>query len=317
MAAHDLSKPLYALSEAMNNYLILFKFGNPGLFGLPDGDATVMMSANSSESDSDVINMRSGHIIAYGAFSRYREPGDALTFACELGIGTLSVNDNFFRVSIPARDKRSALQQATSLIDEISRFLCVEYGCLFPYQVLQVDSPDGEVDSQLTPGSLQLLRVTFYDLDKLRISIQEAANRAGLGDEKLSKALLYHEHAVLLYSLQSQLPHGSPHQSYVITSAYMHIWKSVTVILGDPANTNDRRDYQRRFRKYGLKRGYWEEKVKSILNIRNSDDVAHYTLDNEAHERVKRSIGSAIKVSKEVMHAYSVFLGRTRDGGLT
>jgi hypothetical protein len=301
----------------MNNYLILFKFGNPGLFGLPDGDTTVMMSANSPESHSDVIDMRSGHIIAYGAFSRYREPSAALTVACELGIGALSVNDNFFRVSISASDKQSALKQATSLIDELSRFLCVEYGCLFPYQVLQVDSPDGEVDSQLTPGRVQLLRATFYDLDKLKKTIQEAANRAGLGDEKLSKSLLYHEHAVLLYSLQSQLPHGSPHQSYVVTSAYMHVWKSITVILGDPANTNDRRDYQSRFRKYGLQRGYWEEKVKPILNIRNSDDVAHYTLDDEAHERVKSSIGFAIEVSKEVIHAYSAFLRRSRDDGLT
>ncbi|WP_144036933.1 hypothetical protein [Synechococcus sp. MW101C3] len=297
----------------MNDYWIIFKFGNPGLFGLPDGDTTVMKSTNSAESHSDAIDMRSGHIIAYGAFSRYREPIDALTVTCELGTGVLSVNDNFFRVSIPASDKKSALRQAVTLIDEISRFLCVEYGCLFPYQILQVDCPDGEVDSQLTPSSLPLLRVTFYDLDKLKTSILQAANRSGLDDEKLSKALLYHEHAVLLYSLQSQLPYGSPHQSYVITSAYMHIWKSITVLLGDPANANDRRDYQSRSKKYGLKGGYWEEKVKPILNIRNSDDVAHYTLNDEAHERVKSSIGSAIEVSKEVIHAYSAFLRRSMD----
>lgn len=300
----------------MNHYWILFKLGNPGLFGLPDGDTTVMRSANSAESHSDTIDIFSGHIIAYGAFSRYREPTDALNVACELGAGSLSVNDNFFRVSIPASDKKSALRQATSLIDEISRFLCVEYGCLFPYQILQIDSPDGEVDSQLVPSRLPLLRVTFYDLDKLKAAIQQAANRSGLDDDKLSKALLYHEHAVLLYSLQSQLPHGSPHQSYVITSAYMHIWKSISVILGDPAKRNDRRDYQSRAKKYGLKGGYWEERVKPILAIRNSDDVAHYTLDDEAHERVRSSIGPAIEVSKEVIHAYSAFLRWPMGDGL-
>lgn len=300
----------------MNTYLILYKFGNPGVFGLPDGDMTVMKSANSHESYSDTIDIRSGHVVAYGAFSSYREPCDALTMVCELGDGSLSVRDNFFRVSIPARDKQSALQQATSLIDEISRFLCVEYGCLFPYQILQVDSPDGEVDTQVTPSLLPLLEVTFYDLNKLKASIKEAAGRSGLDDDKLSKAVLYHEHAVLLYSLQSRLPHGSPHQSYVTASAYMHLWKSITVILGDPANTNDRRDYQSRFRRYGLRKGYWEEKVKPILNIRNSDDVAHYTLDSEALDRVKSSIGSAMEVSKEVIHAYSAFLEGSMDDGL-
>lgn len=289
----------------MPTYTLLFRVGPPGLFGLPDGQKMVVDSETGSAGTGPVIDTRTGNVVSYGQLSRFRAPDEALALDCPLGQGSLSVVDNLFRLRVDADDQRKAIELGTSLLDQLVRLLSVEYGGLFPYETLQIESDTGVLQVRPGPRHLVLFEGTIYSISGLRDTILEAASLGSLSDDTLSQALVYHEHAQWLFSLRAGLPLLSPHFAYVVTSAYLHLWKTITAILGDPAKD---RDYQSRYRTYGLSKNFWADRVKPIRDVRNDQDVAHYSLELDAIERVERSFGDAHEVCKVVIRAYSKYL---------
>mgnify|MGYP000924420401 CR=1 FL=1 len=289
----------------MGKYTILFRVGPPGVFGLPDGSRIVVDSETGQEGTGPVIDTRSGTVVSYGQLPRYRTADEALALECSLGPGILSVSDNLFRLTLDAESRREAVERGTALLDQLVRMLSVERGGLYPYETLQVESETGELE--VAPDPRQLIRgeVTIYSIGGLKEQILSAAAVGVLDDETLSVALVYHEHAHWLFSLRLRLPMLSPHFGYVITSAYLHLWKTITTILGDPSKD---RDYQRRFVEYGLPKDFWASRVKPLQDVRNNYDVAHYSLDPEAIRSVEKSFGQAHAVCKTVVHAYTQYL---------
>jgi hypothetical protein len=289
----------------VSSYTLLFRVGPPGLFGLPDGSRVVVDAETGREGTGPAIDTRSGHVVSYGQLSRFRTPDEAVALQCSLGSGTLQVSDNLFQLSLEAASQREAVQEGTALLDQLVRILGVEYGVLFPYETLQVESDSGELEVAPGPRQIMLMEGTIYSLDSLRERILAAAALSVIEDDTLSRALVYHEHAHWLFSLRSGLPMLSPHFAYVMTSAYLHLWKTITTILGDPAKD---RDHQRRFRKYGLPKGFWNDQVKPLQDVRNDNDVAHYSLDPEAIKTAELSFGRAHEVCKTVIRAYTGYL---------
>ena len=66
-------------------------------------------------------------------------------------------------------------------------------------------------------------------------------------------------------------------RAQLVSEAILNFYKSVSVILGDPSAGD--RDWQRRYRKFGLSDEFFKTEVEWLRkDIRNHGDVAHYRL---------------------------------------
>jgi hypothetical protein len=152
---------------------------------------------------------------------------------------------------------------------------------------------------------VQLVRATIYSLDGLEKNVRAAVTRCSTEDERLTKALLYYEHARFLFRMCEYAGFFSPHFSFLLTSAYLNLWKAITLILGEPGTDLD---YQSRFRSFELPKNYWRDEVQPLAEVRNAFDVAHYSMDSAAIERVETSFGKAEQLCRTVLRAYADYL---------
>lgn len=79
------------------------------------------------------------------------------------------------------------------------------------------------------------------------------------------------------------------------------MFKALTAIVGDPSSD---RDYQSRCRKLGLPKTFWQEKAKPLYDIRNDDDVAHYTHTLPEPGAFLGRFSQAVAVFRESLTAY-------------
>ncbi len=289
-------------------FTLLFQVGPPGLFGLPNGDKLVIGSEAGRQGIGNTLDTKTGNIVGYGTLSQYRREDEALRLECNIGGAQLSVNDNFFRLKVMAASRAEALRIGTTLFERLVRFLGIEYGGLFFYETLQIASEDGEVEARPGPKQFQLFEGTIYNLKQLAEKIRQAATFSRLDDDRVTKALIYHEHAQFLFAMRPRLSMFCPHFSYLLTSAYLHLWKAITVILGEPGTDAD---YQRRYQTYGLPKNFWMDELKPLQDVRNRFDVAHYSMDAEAVQQVEGFFGRANQVCQTVIKAYVAHLLRT------
>jgi hypothetical protein len=140
--------------------------------------------------------------------------------------------------------------------------------------------------------------------------IATAAASSQLDDPRLSKSLMYREHAAFLFETRLRVGFFTPHFSFLLTSAYLNMWKAITTILGDPSIDSD---YQSRFLNFGLPKGYWDGHVRPLKKIRGDVDVAHYSLETDTIPIVEGAFGAAGQVCKAVLKAYVVHLNSTND----
>jgi hypothetical protein len=77
--------------------------------------------------------------------------------------------------------------------------------------------------------------------------------------------------------------------------------------LGEPCVDSD---YQNRFLRFGLTKGYWQDRVRPLQDVRNDFDVAHYSLSPGDIERVEKSFAVAGTVCREVLQAYVKYLDK-------
>ena len=157
------------------------------------------------------------------------------------------------------------------------------------------------------------MRATVFNTEQLVVHMATAASATHLDDRRLSKALMYREHAAFLFEARTRVGFFTHHFSFLLTSAYLNMWKAITTILGDPSID---RDYQSRFRTFALPDGYWDDHVKPLKQVRDDVDVAHYSLEPDTITRVEESFGSAGQVCKVVLNAYIAHLLSTPDAAV-
>ena len=257
------------------------------------------------------LDSRSGNFVAYGTLSEYRQDDEAIRLQVEAGDAFISARDNFFTVAVNAQSQSVGLRLGTSAFEQFLRLLAVEHGDLFEYELLQIESDDGQVTVRPAPRAFQLARITAYNTGGLAANMMAAAKRCSVDDDRLTKSLLYYEHAQFLYRLREPVGIFSPHFSFLLTSAFLQVWKGIATIVGEPGTDSD---YQRRFTQYGLPENYWQDVLRPLADVRNDFDVAHYSLDQSAIERVEVAFGKAQNVCRAVIKAYSDYLLRNEQG---
>ncbi len=290
----------------MKTFTLLIKVGPPSLFGLPQDGMTVLNGKLGGKFQGPSLDSKSGHFVSYGRLSEYRRDEDAVRFSGKIAGLLLTVRDNFFSLQVDANDRGAALRLGVDRFECFLRLLSLEYGNAFSYEVLQIESADG--DLEVNPGHqmVELMRATMFNTEQLVQHIGTAAASAQLDDPRLSKALMYREHAAFLFEGRMRVGFFSPHFSFVLTSAYLNMWKAITTILGDPSIDSD---YQSRFQKFGLPKGYWDDNVKPLKKIRDEVDVAHYSLETDTIQILDGAFGAAGQVCKVVIKAYVAHLG--------
>lgn len=146
------------------------------------------------------------------------------------------------------------------------------------------------------------MSVTLYNLDEAKVAVTRGFGRSLTEDGRLDKALLYYEHALFLYNARGHAPIQSAHEQMLVASAFLNLWKSISSILGEPGSD---RDYQSRYRQFGLPSDFWSAQVEPLYRIRNEEDVAHYSLRPTSDSTLEKSFGSAAKVCQQVLASYS------------
>jgi hypothetical protein len=279
----------------------LFRIRPAAYFGVPEG-TKVVVPANpaGAEVEGPVVDTRSGLLVTHGTLSSYRPEDRAISEELIIEDVTLKFQDDFVTTKSEAPSLGEGVKSAKRAIARLLRHLMVLQPDYFQGILVQYERDGGEV--KLAPEPIPMMHCTFYNLDELRERLREAAFRSVTHDSRIDRALLYHEHARFLNSIRHDTAITfSPHARYLLASAYLHLWKAITVVLGEPGTD---RDYQRRFRQLGLPPTYWKDEVAPLKKVRDDADVAHYQLDGQAIVRVEKALPNADRVCREVISQY-------------
>lgn len=283
-------------------YKVLYTIEPPSYFGLPEGAKTVIKAEPGRELMSAVLDTHSGNLVRYGTFSEYRTEAEGVALKRQIADGTLEVWDNYFQISVEAADSLGAKSKTDATLSRLLRFLMAEQGDFFRATFVQTEDESGRSLPVVRPARLPLVHATFYNLHELVTRIERAAARAHLADERLDKALLYYEHARFLFNARGYAAQDGVHDSLLITSAYLHLWKCIAVLLGDPGTDGD---YQSRHKQFGLPKDYWSTTIQPLYEVRCEYDVAHYSLSPDALHKVEGAFMRAAGVCREVIGAVS------------
>ena len=145
----------------MKTFRLLFKVSPEGCFGLPQDGITVIPGGR--EGVGPTLDSRSGIFVSHGTLSEYRPDDQAITIQLVAGDAKISVRDNFFTVEVSADSESLGLRHGTTAFEHFLRLLAVEHGDLFEYELLQIESDEGEVTVRPGPRFFQLARLTAYN----------------------------------------------------------------------------------------------------------------------------------------------------------
>lgn len=272
----------------MPDYVIRAEIAPRFPFGLPDGRHKLRPS------DTDLCRL-SEELAAEVSFPR--PDSHAIRFDALVGGYTASLVDNVLSLHITAEDQSQATERADESVAKYVRGLMLERGYEFQGTLTHITDETGEERSlQVGLGSPS----STYSLRKMRRAMNAAAAMSSNDDAVLQKALIYMEHAQVLMHASHFHPHLES-RAFLIAPAFLSVWKALTVILGDPSTD---RDYQSRVRRFGFPRGFWTDRVKPIKDVRDSMDVAHYSLELDVENGIRTAYWDAERLCREVLLKY-------------
>lgn len=144
------------------------------------------------------------------------------------------------------------------------------------------------------------MKVQTYNLDSFKESLSWSLDSIPLTmNRRLAKALDYLNHGLFLSNIRSGVGFGNPTaQSYLAADIFSNFYKAASVIVGDPSKDSD---FQSRYKKIGLSREFWKEKIEHIRKLRNDYGVAHHDLDGK---QLQGEVEMAAQVAKTVIDHY-------------
>lgn len=170
---------------------------------------------------------------------------------------------------------------------------------------------DSDLKSFRVPDPIGLGSFKIYDLKGISADLRKASQMVRLQDERLEKAALYLQNALLLQD--AFYSKGSPLSTVdfnVVALIVLELWKTCTAIMGDPSVKKDR--YQKRYTAIGIQ-NETKDAVDKLGRLRNGFDVAHYSLASEKCESLEQELPFAIKTAGSVIREYVSYLeGRQR-----
>jgi hypothetical protein len=285
---------------------ITFEISPAGVFGVPEEGGTVLPARPGSYPGAP-IHTGTLTIVGHGTLSEYRQENQAIALLLHLGNIEGRIQDNFMFLQVEASTSHEGYDTVVDVLERFLQHLSVSQRRPFMYKPLIIESEDGKLYP--VPKVLSLGSVTHYHLEQLSKDIQEAEAACFLEDAVLDRALQYFEHALLLNEKRGQIaPTLSRHYRYLISAVFLNLWKAVSVIVGDPSHD---RDYQRRYRQFGFDYQFFTSKIQHLNSLRNSYDVAHYSLDENLLKEVDDNVGEAQNIASEVLRRYRDYIRNT------
>lgn len=278
---------------------ITFKVEPSAPFGVPQ-EGYVVRPGKPESIHGPTIHFRSGTVVGHGTLSQYREEGSEINLVVNLAVGRIRFHDNYAFVEIEATTPDEAFASGSNLLDRFLKHFSLSKGTLFSAHPLVFESEDQKLYP--VPEFIHITRVTTYNLENLEKDLLSASQYQSISDVKLEKAFEYYEQALLLYINREKIaPILSRQHSLLISSAFLNLWKAVSVLVGDPSTDND---YQRRYRGLGFDIQFFTEKIEKLRALRNNYDIAHYSVRRDDLEQIEAAFGEANTIATEVIKRY-------------
>ncbi len=275
-------------------------------FGVQDGDATVVPSGDSGVTVTGaIIDTRMGTVAGHGTTSSFRADSESINLEGEVDGLHLSISDNFVTISGDAKDLVTAFAVIQSATSRVLQHLSVSHGTRFTAELLGLMDQHG--DKIRTPTVINMLNARVYNLQQMKDHLEEAIRYSPLSDARLVAALQYYDAGLQVPSLAPRElgPRPAVLPTPLAVVEFLSYWKSVTTIMGDPSRRRDRA--QSRYKALGF-----DEDAKLVFDelkeIRDASDVAHYSLDSEAIDSVRASLGKARAFARRLISGYREYL---------
>jgi hypothetical protein len=245
--------------------------------------------------------------IGYGDLPIYRDPKDAIRQSISSDMCLLTVTDNYLTVEYEADMTEPLPPAILEQVQRLTQHLSVDIGCLaHAKHILTERGTSVDMPQQF------MQKWILYDLDQVRRVIRDVGPYCRLTDPVLAKALLYHEHGLLLLQAIEDVPRGLERQRlFLQISAFMSFWKAISLVAGDP----QQRDHQRRCKAIkGLPKRFYDNHIRKMHELRNHFDVAHSSLDEMRLQLAAQQVGSAKTIAETLIKAYRSHLAGGNPG---
>jgi hypothetical protein len=193
--------------------------------------------------------------------SVYRCDDEAIRETLKVDEFSVRFSDNYVFIEVESDDAQNALSRCLEFLE---RFL-IQFSVLlrrsFNYDILGLT----DEQNQRYPATPQILFTNFavYDLDQVRQAIHAAADASSVLDDRMNRASQYFEHAVFLYEKRQELARpGTRHYSALISSVFLSLAKTMTILVGDPSSD---RDHQRRYKEISLDYDFYKNKIRASV----------------------------------------------------
>jgi hypothetical protein len=179
------------------------------------------------------------------------------------------------------------------------------------YSAYPLSIVDDELKPYGVPNPIGIGSFRIYSLPTLKSDLKDAAKTSHVMDERLQKAILYMQNALLMLNSFHGKPVPISTTDFNVTSLIvLELSKACTAVMGDPSVKKDR--YQKRFRDIGITAEI-KASVDKLNRIRNSYDVAHYSLAVDKKQLLENEIPFAVSTAKAVIAAYKAHLISSRN----
>jgi len=275
----------------------------PSVFGLPEDNLTVLPANESGETRviSKVLDTRTGQFADHGTLSRYRLEGEMVNGNFEIDGVRFILRDNFLTATSDAIDGDFGLQTVKSAVNTLLGHVSLTLGALIEARVLGI-LINGKLMPPKNAQELMLANFRIYQTTAVTSAFVCAADASVMVDDRLNTAVDYFSAALQVQkATQSASALGLAASGPLVVAEFLTLWKAICAVIGDPARRKDR--YQSRYRSCGVS-DQLKSEVDELKAVRDTSDVAHYSLDPKSLAAVQSCIGKTRRVAAAVLKAY-------------
>lgn len=263
-----------------------FKLTPPSVFGLPGDDAVVVRGGEGGTSTivSPKIHPVTGNQVGYGTLSEYRKPDEPIQLAMTKGGHEIRVEDNFIFIrvhvspSLPvsAEFYTATFESVLGVVDDFCLWLSHRLTAIVTGEFVQaIEIPSG--DKVKTVRVRLLTNARYYHIPTIVQSINEWERV--VAPRELVVAQQYFR--LGLYLAQDVVGNTYNFRAQLAREAISNFYRAIATLIGDPSKD---RDYQSRYRSFGISRNYFTDEIEWLRTLRNRQGIGHYSTDELALE---------------------------------
>ena len=286
-------------------YKITMRVLPSGDFGLPEEEYTVI-PGDIGAFHGPSLDTATGQLVGYPTLPVYRKESEQLNVELSLPRSKVNFVDNNIFCEVEAANHTEALQIAMEDIGKLLRLMSARRGIFYSAYPLSI--VDIDLKAYRLPTSIKFGSFRIYSLLALKNDLSEAEKSAGVLDDRLQKAVLYMQNALLMMNTYQTKPKPLDTTDFnVVSLIALELWKSCTSIMGDTSVRKDR--FQKRYLEIGITADI-KAQVDKLNLLRNGYDVAHYSLEKEKKQLLENELPFAFTTAKSVILAYESYLRR-------